>query len=262
MRIMPKIAIVIPAHNEEKRIDITLKEYTSFFSDLMKKKKDIIIRIIVVLNACKDKTPIIVKKYRSKYLESIEFERGGKGFAVIGGFKRALSGNYDYIGFVDADMATRPEEFYRLFNKILQNDGVIASRYLKGAKLHPKNTLARILASRFYNIFMRALLIMPYRDTQCGAKIFKRKAVEDVVDKIGMTSWAFDIELLYVMNKNNYKIKEEPTVWSNKDNSKINFWNSGIWMGFAILRLRILNSPLKKMIRFYDKFIKLFKPSK
>lgn len=258
---MPSIAIIIPAHNEEERIGNTLSNYLSYFNKLPKSKK-LSIKIIVVLNACTDKTKEIVLKHKGKSLEFIEFARGGKGFAVIEGFKHALKNNYDFIGFVDADMSTTPEEFHRLFSNINNCDGVIASRYLKGAHLTPSNTIPRIIASRIYNFFIRSILLIPFRDTQCGAKIFKRKALESVAKDVGMTSWAFDIEMLYLLNKRGFNIKEIPTVWSNMDYSTINFWKSGPWMGLAVIRLRIINSPLKMMVRVYDRFIKIFRPAK
>lgn len=257
---MESLCIVIPAYNEEKRIENTLKSYTSYFNQV-KNSKRLDFKIVVVLNNCSDGTENIVKKYNGKSLEMLNFKQGGKGFAVIEGFKHALNGKYTHIGFVDADMSTTPQEYYKLFLNIKRNDGVIASRYIKGSNLAPRNTIPRIIASRVYNSFIRAILVLPYRDTQCGAKIFKRKAVSQVIDKIGMTSWAFDIELLYLMNKNGSIIKEIPTTWANKDYSKINFWKSGPWMALAVLRLRIINSPLKNMVRIYDKFIKYFKPS-
>jgi glycosyltransferase involved in cell wall biosynthesis len=259
---MHNIAIIIPAHNEEKRIGATLKAYLSYFNRLVKARKLEKFKIIAVINASTDKTLAIVRKHKQKNLEYLEFTKGGKGFAVIEGFKHALKADYTHIGFVDADMATTPEEYYRLFTKAKGYDGAIASRYLPGAKLNPRNTLPRILASRLYNFFIRALLILPYRDTQCGAKIFKKDALIKILGRVGMTSWAFDIEMLYLINKAGLKIREMPTVWSNKDYSKINFWRAGPWMALAIVRLRIINSPFRGMVRIYDKFIRVFKPAK
>ena len=256
---MHKLAIVIPAHNEEKRIAKTLDAYISYFSKTYEHAN---VNIIVVLNACTDRTKNIVSKYKQKNFEFIEFAKGGKGFAVIEGFKYALELDYNYIGFVDADMATTPQEFDRLFSKIENYDGVIANRYLKGAKLMPRNTLPRIMASRLYNFFIRSVLIIPFTDTQCGAKIFKTKPLSKVINNVGMTSWAFDIELLFLLKKAGFRIREFPTVWSNRDYAKINFWKSGPWMAFAVIRLRILNSPFRSMIRIYDKFIRVFKPAK
>ena len=144
---MSSLAIIIPAHNEEKRIGKKLETYIPYFSNLVKTGKLEKVKILVVINASTDKTKEIVLKYRHKNLEFIEFIKGGKGFAVIEGFKHALKDNYTYIGFVDADMATTPDEFYRLLSKIDDYDGVIASRYISGAVLKPRNTIPRIIAA-------------------------------------------------------------------------------------------------------------------
>ena len=84
---MQRVSIVIPAYNEEERIGKTLEEYCKFF----RKKKEII-EILVVLNACKDDTLKIVKRFQKKFKEIrfLDFERGGKGFAIVEGFKDAL----------------------------------------------------------------------------------------------------------------------------------------------------------------------------
>lgn len=249
---MSGLAIVIPAYNEEKRIGKTLDFYTKYFYKLIKDKKLSNLKIIVVINASTDRTKEIVKKYKSENLEYLDFKKGGKGFAVKEGFKHALKGNYSHIGFVDADMSTSPEEFYRLAMEIKNSDGVIASRYLPGAKLTPKNTLPRIIASRVYNSLIRCLFWMPYRDTQCGAKIFRSDALREIVNEIDMTEWAFDLEILYLLNRKNFRVKEVATVWSNKNYSKINFWRAGRYMVLSVIRLRIVHSPLKWIVRLYD----------
>ena len=258
---MHNLAIVIPAHNEEKRIGNTLREYIPYFTNQIKLGKIKSFKIIVVVNACSDNTLGVVNPYAGKFLEILNFVKGGKGFAVIEGFKHAIKNNYSIVGFVDADMSTRPDEFNRIIHSLGDADGVIASRYLPGARLSPPNTLIRMTASRVYNFFIRAMLFIPFRDTQCGAKIFRREALIRIVPLIGMTQWAFDIELLYLLHVYRFKIKETATVWSNKDYSKIDFWKSGPWMALAIVRLRMLHSPFKKMVRLYDKFIHFFKPT-
>lgn len=249
---MFSLAIIIPAYNEEKRIGKTLDSYTKYFSKLLKDKKLSNFKIIVVINASTDKTKDIVKKYKSKNLEYLDFKQGGKGFAVTEGFKHAVKGNYSYIGFVDADMSTTPEEFYRLSTQINNYDGVIASRYLSGAKLTPRNTLLRIIASRLYNSLIKSLFLMHYRDTQCGAKIFRKEAIAKIINKMDMTQWAFDLEMLYLLRKKGFVVREVPTVWSNKDHAKINFWKAGRYMALSIIRLRLVHSPFKGFVRLYD----------
>jgi len=253
---MEKLTIIIPAYNEEKRIANTLEEYGKFFLNL-KKNKEIETKIIIVINNTQDRTEEIVKKYIKKYeiISYLNFKRGGKGFAITEGFKEALKDNKSsIIGFVDADMATTPEVFYKLVKNIGNYQGIIASRYLPGAQVYPKQSFKRVLVSRVYNFLIRILFLLPYRDTQCGAKIFKRKALEKILPEIGMTKWAYDLDLIYLMKRNKFKILEFPTNWSDKEYSKINLKKSGTNMVLGVIRLRMLYSPAKDFIRIYDKF--------
>ncbi|MCH7568274.1 MAG: glycosyltransferase [Nanoarchaeota archaeon] len=253
---MKTISIIIPAHNEEKRIGKTLESYYHYF-EALKKNKILDYEILVVINNTRDKTEEIVRSaiLKNKKISYLNLEKGGKGYAIIEGFKDALRRDNDLIGFVDADLATSPEAFYDLVKKIDNYDGIIAGRYLRGAVIKPKNTFARIMASRVYNILIRSIFLMPYRDTQCGAKLFRHKALEAVINNIGMTKFAFDVELIYKIRKRGLRIKEVPTIWADKGYATINFWQSGPWMALAIIRLRILNSPLRRFIRIYDKLV-------
>ena len=247
---MVRLSIIIPAYNEEKRITRTLDNYAKFF---LKKIRDF--EIIVVLNGCKDNTLGILKKFskKNKMIKYLNFKQAiGKGGAIVEGFKKARG---NLIGFVDADMATKPEEYYNLIKKVNNVDGVIASRYIKGAIVKPRNTLARIFASRLFNALFRAVFLLPYKDTQCGAKVFKRKAIEGIVNDLGITQFAFDIDLIYKLRKKKFRIKEVPTIWADQKYQTINFWHSGPFMALAIIRLRILSSPLRRFVRIYDKFI-------
>jgi len=253
---MQKISIIIPAYNEEKRIGKTLEAYSNYFKSLWK-RKEIDYEILVSINNTKDRTKEIVRYCieKDKKIKYLDLVNGGKGYAIIEGFKDSLKRDNDLIGFVDADMATSPEEYYKLIKNIKNYDGVIASRYLKGSIVEPKNTLSRIMASRVYNVLIRSLFLMPYRDTQCGAKVFSQKALKRIVENVGMTKFAIDVEIIHKIRKEGFRIKESPTRWSDREYSTINFWQSGPWMALAVIRLRILSSPLKKFIRIYDKFI-------
>ena len=162
-----KVAIVIPAHNEETRIRRTLHEYGSYFRDL-KKKKILDFEIIVVLNACKDNTRGVVEDSKFPELRIVEFKRGGKGFAVIEGFKDALARNSDLIGFTDADLATPPASFHSLLNAINGYEGVIASRYVPGARISPPRLFVREVISRVFNFVVRSLFLLSvFTRSQC-----------------------------------------------------------------------------------------------
>jgi glycosyltransferase involved in cell wall biosynthesis len=251
---MEKISIIIPAYNEEKRIGSTLEEYGKFFTNLKKNKK-LDSEILIVINNTHDKTEEVIKKYQKKYkiIKFLNFKQGGKGFAITEGFKEALKNKKNsLIGFVDADASTSAEAYYDLIRNIGNLDGIIASRYIKGAIVKPKQSIRRIFVSRVFNLAIRALFLMPYRDTQCGAKIFTSKALDKFIRDLTVTQWAFDVDLLYKARREGRIVKEFPTKWSDKDYSTINFMKAGPRMVLALIRLRIANSPFRFLVRAYD----------
>ena len=246
---MTRLSIVIPAYNEEKRIKKTLEEYYKFFES--KKNEDFEFEILIVINNTKDLTEKIVKDFSKNKSEIryLNLKQGGKGFAIKEGFKDALKRNNDLIGFVDADLATSPNAFYSLFQNIKSWEGIIANRRLKGSIVYPDQAIQRVLAGRIFNFIVRILFFFPYSDTQCGAKLFKREALKKIVPMLGMTRWAFDIEILYLFHKNGFRIKQIKTEWRDVADSKLRLGKVSMQMLFASLRLRIVNSPFKKLLK-------------
>jgi glycosyltransferase involved in cell wall biosynthesis len=251
------LSIVIPAYNEEERISNTLKRYVVFFRGKKASGKISSFEIVVVLNACTDGTLEIVKGAMGKYSEVrfLNFVEGGKGFAVTEGFRDALVRKNDLIGFIDADLATQPEAFYVLVEKIGKYDGIIASRWMSDSVIKSRQPLLRRFMSRSFNFIIRAALFLPFRDTQCGAKLFRREAVKEVVDKIGEPQWAFDVNLLYIMKKRGFKVLEVGTVWEDQEGSKLNVTKVPIQMFLAIVRLRLIYSPFRFVVRAYNNFL-------
>ena len=97
---------------------------------------------------------------------------------------------------------------------------------------------------------------MPYNDTQCGAKIFKRNALESVVGGLGITKWAFDIDLLCRLKSRKFRIIEIPTIWEDKKESKLNLVKVPFQMFASIIRLRLIYSSFDFIIKLYDKLPK------
>lgn len=221
------LCIIIPAHNEEKRIGPTLAEYYKFFINLKKTKK-LNFNITIVLNACTDKTEQIIKNFAKvkPEINYLKFKQGGKGFAIIEGFKHALSNKFDLIGFVDADMSTSTEAFYDLIKNIGDYDGIIASRWLKDSVMKTRQSFLRIITSRVFNFIVRGLFLMPYRDTQCLPEfsevlididgVLKKKSIKEIEDEIKLSQIKQGADFEIYTIKNNIKI---PSI--NKETKKI-----------------------------------------
>ncbi|HLC53738.1 MAG TPA: glycosyltransferase [Candidatus Nanoarchaeia archaeon] len=240
------LAIIIPAHNEENRIGKTLAAYSSYFSYLAR-KKILNYMLLIVINSTTDRTEEIVKKAMRKEsrMQCLIRQGEGKGYAVLEGFRSALEKNYDCIGFVDADGAISPREFYKLVKHLGKKkfDAAIGSRYLKGSIVKPQ-PLPRIVASRLYNLIARVLFFMPYRDTQCGAKVFRSRSLSAIISKPISLAWSFDVDMLYYLRKKGYSISEVPIRWTDKKNSKFNLFRNGLHMIYSLIYTRLLNSPL------------------
>ncbi|MBU0907093.1 MAG: glycosyltransferase [Nanoarchaeota archaeon] len=253
-----KLSIIVPAYNEEKRIERMLNSYLKFF-DALEKNKRIDYEIIVVINNTRDKTEDVVKKFmeKSKNVSFLNFKKGGKGFAVKEGFKEALKRDSDLIGFVDADLATPPESFYFLVKKIGRFDGAIASRYLPESRITPAYNFRRAIVAKVFNFLVRSLFFIHLSDTQCGAKLFSRRAAEMIVKKVEMSQWAFDVELLYVLNKHGFVVRDFPTNWKDVGGSKIEIVKGSLQMFLSLIQLRMVHSPFRRLLRPLKPFIGL-----
>ncbi|MBI2353342.1 glycosyltransferase [Candidatus Dependentiae bacterium] len=219
-QISKKICIIVPAYNEEHRIQMMLGAYLPYFQA---RKKELDITFLVVANNCSDQTVVICKKIQKQHsnLEVLDLKPGGKGFALKQGFLYALQKPYDYIGFVDADLATLPCYYDDLIKAMEGVDGVIASRYMPGACVWPKRPWLRKLGGKFYNWLLNRQLKISFKDTQCGAKIFTYDTIKKVAPEMTEQRWAWDLEFLYLCRLEDKIIKEVPTTWSDQPGSHL-----------------------------------------
>jgi glycosyltransferase involved in cell wall biosynthesis len=244
-----KLSIIVPAYNEEQRIESTLNAYSSFFDRKLKNNYE----IIVIPNNCNDNTTSIVSKFSKKHkkVRSKEFKYYiGKAGAIIEGFKLSKG---DFVGFTDADNSAPPESFFKLFDGLQGYDGAIGSRWLKDSQINLKQSFSRRFFSRSYNLLIKLLLQLDYYDTQCGCKIFKKDQVDKVIPFLGNSRWAFDVDLLYHLKKFNSKIKEVPIIWADDPRTHLNLFRASSQMLLSLIRLRLLYSPFQFIIHSYDK---------
>jgi len=246
-----QLSIIVPAHNEEKRLAQMLDAYLPFFTAAYGNDFE----MLIVINGSTDGTENLVNQYLPKFpqLKSIIEPRPiGKGGAIMLGFSRARG---SLIGFVDADGSTPPASFQDLASHMGKADAVIASRWLKGATLDPPQPLSRRVASRLFNTMGRLLFGLRFSDTQCGAKLIKREAALKVLPTLGITRWAFDVDLLFQLRHAGYKIMEIPTVWRDVSGSRVQIVRVSLEMSAALARLRLLYSPFKGIVSFYDRHL-------
>ncbi len=227
-----KLVIIVPAYNEEKRIKETLLKYVEFFSTMKTN-----FEILVMMDGCTDKTPDIVKDVSSKYscVKYMEYDkRLGKGSAVILGFKKAEG---DVVSFTDADNSIKPEEFYKLVQHMNICDAAISSRYMKGSVILNRQGGLRRIGSRAFNMIVKFLFSLPFKDTQCGAKVFKRSVIENIIPEMKSRGFEFDAELVWRVRRHGFVIQEIPIIWENKAGSTLRTLSS-LSMLFEILRIR------------------------
>lgn len=244
-----QLSIIVPAHNEEQRLTKMLDAYLPFFTKCYGSDFE----ILIVINGSSDKTEDIVKAYTQKHPQIngiIEPKPVGKGGAIMLGFKQAHG---DLVGFVDADGSTPPEAFQDLVVNIGQAGAIIASRWLKGARVSPRQPFSRRTASRLFNTMVRLFFGLQISDTQCGAKLMKQEAVRQVLPSLGITRWAFDVDLLFQLRRAGYKITEVPTIWRDVAGSRLQIARASLEMFAALVRLRLLYSPFKGIVAFYDR---------
>jgi glycosyltransferase involved in cell wall biosynthesis len=233
------ISVIIPAYNEEKRIRRTLDQYVGDFYPGNTE-------FVVVLNGCRDRTREVVEQAQRELGQSIvihELPESGKGRAIKFGFQQARG---DLIGFLDADGSTSPVEYRKLVEAILHQsyDGAIAARWGKGSQVVGRTTVLRTLFSYGFHYYTKLLFRLPYRDTQCGAKIFRRQAISQVVDQLKISGMSFDVELLVRLKQAKCRVREVPTIWIDRSSTEMTgakLLRTSWQMFTALLKIRFSN---------------------
>ncbi|MFC1496651.1 dolichyl-phosphate beta-glucosyltransferase [Candidatus Margulisiibacteriota bacterium] len=223
------LSIVIPTYNEASEIKETIhalqkhlagKEYELIVSD----------------DGSSDATVTLVKELGIKVLENRHL---GKGAAVKAGM---LAATGDKIVFMDADLSTPLTELAALLISLDRGaDIAIGSRAKKGAAITLHQPWWREGIGRLFNLFIQILILPGIADTQCGFKAFKRDAAKKLVSLQKLDGFIFDVEILYLARKQNYKIDEIPVMWHNSNDSRVNVLRELLSVIFDVLRIRIIH---------------------
>lgn len=207
----PRYSLVIPAYNEEKRI-------AGLFASIRQFKGEIIV-VCDGDDRTADMVETLAKSIPAISIRCLRFPvRLGKGGGVRAGLAAAQA---PLVGYVDADGSTEIDEMCRLFNHLSSFDVVIGSRWVPGSTPAIRQDWMRRLESRGFNLIIRLLFGLSFHDTQCGAKVFKKAAVDAVLPHLTAQGFEFDVELLWRLSRAGYQIEELPVVWQNKGDSRV-----------------------------------------
>ena len=242
----PSLLLLVPAYNEERRIEPVLRDYAAFFQARYSGK----FQLVVVLNGCVDNTLGIVQKVAVEFpaVRALEFQAPiGKGGALIEGLKLAAQG--ELIGYVDADGATPPHAFLELVEKMSEADCVVGSRWLPDSVIHQAQAGSRRFASRVFHFIVQVLFQLNIHDTQCGAKVMRREVIEKIHPFLRIADMAFDINLLVAIKRAGFRIREVPTEWTDKAGSTVVLARSSFTMFLSVVRIRLIYSPFYKWLR-------------
>jgi dolichol-phosphate mannosyltransferase len=208
---MKECTLVIPAYNEEGRIQVLLSDIKGSGA--------------AYLFICdgNDKTAEIIRDYaeanKDMDIRCLDYHyRLGKGKAIREGLMKAST---PFAGYMDADGSTSLEEMSSLFSSLVDADGVIGSRYVPGSAVTAQQGIFRRIESRVFNLIIRILFGMPYHDTQCGAKVFKNSPLRTILPDITSNGFEFDVELIWRMRRSGYTVKEHPIIWQNRGDSRV-----------------------------------------
>lgn len=243
-----QLSLIIPAYNEEARLGRMLDAYLPYFIGRYGDQ----VEIVIVVNGSTDRTERIAAGAAQRWRQVrvlVEPKPVGKGGALMLGLAQARG---ELVGYVDADGATPPEAFQELAERIGSAGAIIASRWIPGADVSPRQPLARRIASRIFNLLVRAIFGFHISDTQCGAKLMRRAAVQRILPHLGITHWAFDVDLLFQLHRAGFEIIETPTVWHDVSGSQVKVVRASLEMIVAMTRLRLIYSPFKWLVTLYD----------
>jgi dolichyl-phosphate beta-glucosyltransferase len=233
---MKKISIIIPAKDEQERLPPFLRAVVDYCH-----RSTHFYEIIVVDDGSKDQTANVSLSFQKEFPSLKVISLGsnhGKGYAVKQGFFAAQG---DIVLFLDADGSTQPQEIERHLGLFEQGyDIVIGSRVLSDGKSQVKAKAYRRWMGAVFNFLVSRILIKGIKDSQCGFKMFRAPLIKGLFGRLHLEGYGFDLELLYLAQKMDLRIKEVAVNWSHVDGSKIDLFKDSLRMLWNIIEIRYI----------------------
>jgi dolichyl-phosphate beta-glucosyltransferase len=230
----PRLAVVVPAYNEQDRISPTLQRLSEYLG-----AQSYTWKVVVVSDGSRDGTAKIVQDFAGGHpnFELVDSQPNrGKGFVVRKGM---LETEAEWLLFSDADLAAPIEEVEKLWKAVDEGAPIaIGSRPLKESNLEIRQPWYREMAGRSFNLAVQLMAVKGIKDTQCGFKLFRQDVARDVFSRCKLDGFGFDFESLMIARDLGYKIAEVPIRWSHQEGSKVNMLRDGVKMLGELVKLR------------------------
>ena len=229
----PELSIIIPAYNEEQRLPGTLERIAEYLPSLGGETE-----ILVVDDGSKDRTAEVAESFRKTLPNLRVLSNGvnrGKGFSVCHGMREARG---NIVLFTDADLSAPIEEAPKLIGQLANYDVAIGSRALDRGLITVHESRFREFAGIIFNLIVRVMLRLPFVDTQCGFKAFRRERCQILFEQQRIERFGFDPELLYLARHHGLRTVEIPVRWGHSPATKVNMMRDSVLMFVDVFTIR------------------------
>ncbi len=237
----PEVSFVLPAYNEEDRLPAGLDRVVAFLAE-----QSFTSEIVVADDGSRDRTPEIVRQRMATLPPNVRVRlvqhptNLGKGAAIRTGMLAAAG---QYIFFMDADLATPPEESLKLLTHLQAGVPVAAGSRIQpdGTDMRASQPAQRRMVGKLFTIMRKALRVLPdLDDTQCPMKGFEQQAANAIFERQRLSGWIFDAEVLFIARALGYQVVEVPVAWAHVDGSRLRVRPQQAWEVFRdLVRLRV-----------------------
>ena len=227
------LSIVIPAYNEELRLPTSLAQIANYIRASGRQTE-----VIVVDDGSTDRTAMIAESFRSQMHGLRVISNGqncGKGYSVRHGMLEARG---CVVLFTDADLSAPIEEADKLLAALENHDIAIGSRALDRSLIFVRQSLFREYAGIIFNGIVRLILRLPFVDTQCGFKAFRRERCQIIFQQQRIERFGFDPELLYLAHHHGLRAVEIPVRWAHSPATKVSMLRDSVQMSLDVFLIR------------------------
>lgn len=208
---------MVPAYNEAARLPLTLPKMAEFC------ERQGSVEILIVDDGSKDSTAALIQEFANRHPFARLLQNPGnrgKGYSVRHGMQKAQG---DWILSTDADLSSPLEEVDKLLSAVEREKAAaaIGSRALDRSLVGVHQAAFREASGRVFNVVMRAATGLPFRDTQCGFKLFRKDAAHAIFPRQRLDGFGFDVEDLLIARIHGFKVVEVPVRWDNVEGTKV-----------------------------------------